>query len=157
MIIPAVSINGAAADAADPIPIDKSALAISVPRRHRNSEHLRYVAQQPCLVCGRRPCDAHHLKYMQPRALGRKVSDEFTVPLCRIHHRLLHRVGNEAAWWQDAKIDPVIIAHRLWQHGRHTEPHSSDTLGGQVIDQQRDDRHRGTLHGESETIAAKTS
>ena len=34
---------------------------------------------------------------LQPRALGRKASDEFTVPLCRIHHRLVHRVGNEAS------------------------------------------------------------
>ena len=108
----------AAADPDKPLAIDKSVLTIGVPRRHRNREHLRYVAQQPCLVCGRKPSDAHHLKYMQPRALGRKVSDEFTVPLCRIHHRLLHRVGNEAAWWRDASIDPITIARGLWHRGR---------------------------------------
>jgi hypothetical protein len=44
---------------------------------------------------------------MQPRALGRKASDEFAVPLCRGHHRAVHRAGNEAAWWKAAGIDPV--------------------------------------------------
>src|SRR5262249_28426279 len=65
--------------------IDKRVLAIAAPRRYRDREHLRYVAKQPCLVCGRKPSDPHHLRYMQPRALGRKASDEFAVPLCRIH------------------------------------------------------------------------
>ena len=75
--------------------IDKSRLALPAPRRYRDKAHLRYVAQQPCLLCGRKPSDPHHLRFMQPRALGRKASDEFSVPLCRIHHRLVHRVGNK--------------------------------------------------------------
>ena len=75
---------------------------------------MRYVASQACLVCGRLPCDAHHLRFAQPRALGRKVSDEFTVPLCRGHHREVHRCGNEAAWWQKTKTDPAAAARRLW-------------------------------------------
>jgi len=95
--------------------IDKSVLAIAAPRRYRDREHLRYVAKQPCLICGRKPSDPHHLRFMQPRALGRKASDEFVVPLCRIHHRLVHRVGNEAAWWRDAGIDPVKAACKLWK------------------------------------------
>jgi hypothetical protein len=95
--------------------IDKSVLAVGAPRRYRNADHLRYVAQQPCLICGRKPSDPHHLRHMQPRALGRKSSDEFAVPLCRIHHRLAHRVGNEAAWWKDAGIDPVAVARKLWR------------------------------------------
>src|SRR5262245_8747812 len=78
--------------------IDKSLLALAAPRRYRNREHLRYVMQQPCLVCGRKPSDPHHLRYMQPRALGRKASDEFAVPLCRVHHRAAHRAGDERAW-----------------------------------------------------------
>jgi hypothetical protein len=64
-------------------------LAIPKTRRRRSKTHLEFVATQPCLVCGRAPSDAHHLGFTQPRALGRKVSDEFTVPLCRSHHRLL--------------------------------------------------------------------
>ena len=86
--------------------------------RLRDKEHRRFVSSQPCLVCGRSPADAHHLRFAQPPALGRKVSDEFTVPLCRVHHRELHRHGAEAAWWQSMKIDPLPIAHRLWQRSR---------------------------------------
>jgi ERF superfamily len=105
-----------------PAGVDKSTLAVPAPRRYRNKAHLRYVAQQPCLLCGRKPSDPHHLRFMQPRALGRKASDEFAVPLCRIHHRLVHRVGNEAAWWNDAGIDPVKAARQLWRQTRLNDP-----------------------------------
>jgi hypothetical protein len=86
--------------------------------RLRDKTHRRYVSSQPCLVCGRSPADPHHLRFAQPRALGRKISDEFTVPLCRVHHRELHRHGAEIAWWQSVKIDPLPLAKRLWQHTR---------------------------------------
>jgi hypothetical protein len=98
--------------------VDKGALPLSEPRRYRDRAHLTFVASQPCLLCGRQPSDAHHLRLMQPQALGRRVSDEFSVPLCRTHHRALHRHGDEAAWWTSAGIDAVTIAHRLWQHTR---------------------------------------
>jgi hypothetical protein len=75
---------------------------------------VRFVAQQACLICGRKPCDAHHLRFAQSRALGRKVSDEFTVPLCRGHHREVHRHGDEAKWWDKTGIDPTISARELW-------------------------------------------
>lgn len=94
--------------------IDKSVLTFSEPRRQRNKAHLRFVAAQPCLVCGRQPSDAHHLRFAQPRALGLKVSDEFTVPLCREHHRQLHHAGNEVAWWHNVNIKPLPIADMLW-------------------------------------------
>ena len=94
--------------------IDKSVLALPELRRVRDREHVRYVAQQACLICGRRPSDAHHLRFVQSRALNRKVSDEFTVPLCRGHHRELHRSGDEAAWWTTAGIDPTVPARALW-------------------------------------------
>jgi hypothetical protein len=99
--------------------IDKSILTVAAPRRYRNREHLRYVAQQACLVCGRKPSDPHHLGFTQPRALGRKVSDEFAVPLCRGHHRGVHRSRDERAWWRQAGIDPIKVARRLWKetHG----------------------------------------
>ena len=82
--------------------------------RHRNKAHLMFVAAQPCLICQRTPCDAHHLKFAQPKAFGRKVSDEFTVPLCRDHHNDLHRHSNEPAWWANLKIAPLTIARELW-------------------------------------------
>jgi ERF superfamily len=86
--------------------------------RLRDKEHRRFVFRQPCLVCGRMPSDPHHLTFIQPRALGRRVSDEFTVPVCRVHHRELHRSGDEAAWWRRLNIDPLPVALKLWQHTR---------------------------------------
>jgi hypothetical protein len=55
--------------------IDKSLLALGEPRRQRDKAHLRFVALQPCLICERTPSDPHHLRFAQPRALGRKTSD----------------------------------------------------------------------------------
>ena len=78
-------------------------IVINKPVRERDRNHLRFVASQPCLLCGRTPSDAHHIKYAEARAMGRKVSDKFTVPVCRLHHRKLHRRGDERAWWDDAR------------------------------------------------------
>src|SRR6266508_2773514 len=122
----------AAAERADrdqPNGIDKSVLAVPAPRRYRNREHLRFVAQQVCLVCGRKPSDPHHLRFMQPRALGRKVSDEFAVPLCRSHHRAVHRAGDEQAWWKAAGINPIEVARQLWRQTRLNDPHDREQAG----------------------------
>jgi hypothetical protein len=106
------------------IVINKSAIRSSRVRaktiRLRDKEHRAFIAQQPCIVCGRQPSDAHHLRFAQPRALGRKVSDEFTVPLCRTHHRQLHKCGQEETFWSDHNIDPQPIARRLWEQTRHS-------------------------------------
>ena len=102
-----------------------SILTVAAPRRYRNREHLRYVAQQACLICGRKPSDPHHLGFTQPRALGRKVSDEFAVPLCRGHHRALHRSRDERVWWREAGIDPIKVARRLWKETHGMEPRRS--------------------------------
>jgi hypothetical protein len=85
------------------------------PLRRRSKAHLAFVRAQPCVVCQRQPCDPHHLKFAQTRALGRKVSDEFTVPMCRDHHTELHRHGNEMAWWANLRISPLEVAKDLWQ------------------------------------------
>ncbi len=90
------------------------ALALPKERRQRDRQHLRFVAKQPCLVCGRQPCDPHHLRFAQARGLGAKVSDEFTVPLCRAHHRDLHRAGKELDWWSKTGIEPLSLARQLW-------------------------------------------
>ena len=95
-------------------PIDKSKLAIDEPKRIRSKEHLVFVARQPCLICGRRPAQAHHLRHAQPRAMARKVSDEFTVPLCSTHHDAVHRTGDEQKWWEAQSIDPLVVARDMW-------------------------------------------
>jgi DNA recombination protein Rad52 len=100
---------------AAPGKIDKSQLAIPEPKRLRDKAHLKFVASQPCLVCGRSPSDPHHLRFAQPRAIGLKVSDEFTVPLCRGHHRELHQTGNEVTWWELQKLNALTVARHLWE------------------------------------------
>jgi ERF superfamily len=98
--------------------IDKSTLRIPQARRYRDKEHLKFVASRPCLLCGRKPSEPHHLRFAQKPALGSKVSDEFTVPLCRLHHRELHRSRNEPLWWKTARIDAIAIARDLWETTR---------------------------------------
>jgi hypothetical protein len=93
---------------------------IGKPVRERDREHLRFIASRPCLVCGRTPSDAHHVKFAEQRAMGRKVSDKFTVPICRLHHRELHRRGDERSWWAEHEIDPLIVAANLWGQTRKT-------------------------------------
>jgi len=129
-------------DGLDSIPdqIDKSQFAIPEPKRLRDKAHLKFVASQPCLVCGRQPSDPHHLRFTQPRAMGLKVSDEFTVPLCRGHHRQLHQAGNEVGWWENLKIDATGIAKDLWK-----QTHSKD---GRV-----DPQTQSTTMDTSETMA----
>ena len=105
-------------------------------RRSRDKDHLRFIAMQPCTVCGRQPCEAHHIRYSQPRALGRRVSDEFTVPLCRVHHRELHQKGDERAWWNKFNINPMPIALKFWQltrgipTGPKSNPEPENSAGG---------------------------
>jgi ERF superfamily len=111
--------------------IDKTVLALSAPRRIRDRDHVKSVAKQSCLVCGRRPADAHHLRFAQAPALGRKVSDEFTIPLCRGHHREVHRCGDEAAWWEKTGIDPAAAARTLWLK-THPLPTASDAVGSKL-------------------------
>ena len=89
--------------------------------RLRDKEHCKFVATQPCVVCGRTPAEAHHIRFAQPRALNRKVSDEYTVPVCRVHHRELHRYGDETSWWAGVSIDPLPIALELWRRSRSAE------------------------------------
>jgi hypothetical protein len=106
------SANGNAAPVAE-IP-GRSVTPIGKTLRLRDRDHLKFVTTQPCLACGRSPSDAHHLRFAQGRALARKVSDEYTVPLCRSHHRELHRRGDERVWWQQLGIDPLLAASTLW-------------------------------------------
>jgi hypothetical protein len=116
-------------------------LELRKPVRRRNKAHLGFVASQPCLVCQRSPCDAHHVKFAQPRTLGRKVSDEFTVPLCRDHHIQLHHQGNEAAWWANLKIAPLEKAIELWNETlRQQRPSFEGLTAPPQLNGSRDER-----------------
>ncbi len=109
--------------------VDKALLAIATPRRVRDKDHLRYVARQPCLICGRRPSQAHHLRFAQLRALGSKPSDEWVVPLCATHHRGLHDAGDEEGWWKKQELDPCVEADRLWRVTRIEQGEKQSTNG----------------------------
>ena len=109
-------------------PGEQAVTVISKPVRERDREHLKFVASRPCLICGRTPSDAHHIKFAEQRAMGR-VSDRFTVPICRLHHRELHRRGNERAWWENQGIDPLVIAATLWRKTHELEPAAANIAG----------------------------
>ena len=106
--------NGADTSAPSPAQVD----VLEKPNRTRDRDHLRFVAAQPCLVCRAYPTQAHHIRYAQPKALGKKVGDEWTVPLCHMHHRALHDAGDEPAWWVERQTDPLLAAMRLWKEGK---------------------------------------
>jgi hypothetical protein len=98
--------------------VDKSVLSFPETRRRRDKVHIKWVSKCPCLICGRQPSDPHHLRFAQPRAFGRKVSDEFIVPLCRAHHREVHRSSDEVGWWKQAGVDALAFAQKLWRDTR---------------------------------------
>ena len=117
--------------------IDKSTLALATERRLRDKSHLKFVATQPCLICGREPSQAHHLTFCQKRGLSLKVSDEFTIPLCGLHHDELHRSGSEREWWEKYSVNPEPIAAELWGKTRMTsaialEPVASSAMAPSV-------------------------
>ena len=68
---------------ADRPAIDKTALPIGAPRRHRDKDRLAFVASHPCILRGRRPADADHIRLAQHPALGHKVSDESARAPCQ--------------------------------------------------------------------------
>ena len=104
---------------------------------------MRFVASQPCLICGRVPSHAHHVRYAQSRGLSLKVSDEFTVPLCAIHHHHIHTTGKEREWWRERNIDPLKAAADLWQQSRelHPSPTRADALEGNAGDRVAEPTH----------------
>ena len=122
----------------------KEALAFPKEKRLRSKEHLKFVAQLACLVCGRMPSHAHHVRYAQIRALGLKVSDEFTVPLCSVHHDEIHRTGDERGWWARREIEPLKVAAELW-----ASTHARTATMGEAGDQTK--RGANGLEGEQAT------
>jgi len=128
-------VNGQSADVAEGPQCGPALLEATLPhgysRRIRDRNHLRFVANQLCLKCARWPSDSHHVTFAQPRAMGMKVSDQFVVPLCRLHHRDVHHARNELAWWRDLKIDPIEMANKLWQesHARLQKGNLTNSAG----------------------------
>jgi ERF superfamily len=124
-------------------PGQEKVTVIGKPARARDREHLKFVASQPCLACGRTPSDPHHVKFAEQRTMGRKVSDRFAVPVCRLHHRELHRRGNERTWWEAQAIDPLSVAAILWRRSHSVEPDDADITGDRPAPINKKVRGRG--------------
>lgn len=113
-------------------------LLIPKETRIRNKAHLAFVRSLPCVICGRQPSHAHHIKFAQQGALGMKVSDEYTVPLCFLDHDALHNAGNERAWWEARKVDPLPIAADLWASTRRSGAHEGQIPDAASLDHVED-------------------
>src|SRR5262249_7546147 len=103
--------------------------------------------------CGRTPSHAHHVRFAQPRALGAKVSDEFTVPLCFLHHRSLHDNGAEEHWWQAHATDPLTEARRLWQLSRNGVDEGTDVAPATIDGPSIEGREAATAQELREPVA----
>jgi hypothetical protein len=77
--------------------------------------------------------------------MGCKVSDEFTVLLCRIHHRSLRLRGDEAAWWRQIKIHPLEAAQRLWHESR-SNPQGPFTIHALITSEKPDEESAAVRH-----------
>ena len=66
------------------------------------------------------------MRYAQSKGLSLKVSDEFTVPLCAIHHHQIHTTGEERGWWRERNIDPLVVAGALWRQSTERRPVASE-------------------------------
>ncbi len=137
--------------------IDKSVLTLGEPKRIRCGEHLRFVASQPCLICGRAPSQAHHVRYAQGKGLGLKVSDEFAVPLCAIHHHHVHSTGKERDWWQERKIDPLSVASSLWQQSRKLHLAALGADRAEVVEDRADKRTEPAQSSEPEAALSTSN
>jgi hypothetical protein len=84
------------------------------PNHRRRAQHLAFVRQLPCVVCGRAaPSEAAHVRSGSDGGAGIKPSDRYSVSLCTDCHALQHQFG-ELAFWGTVRIDPLNVAFRLW-------------------------------------------
>lgn len=80
----------------------------------RQVQHLAFVRQLPCVVCGRvAPSEAAHVRTGTDGGTALKPSDRYAVPLCARCHAKQHRIG-ELTFWFTLRIDPLVVASRLW-------------------------------------------
>ena len=83
----------------------------------KSKNHLKNVASKPCMICGSREVQAHHLLRASPRGMAKKTGDEWAVPLCFIHHEALHLNGDEIEFfeihgWEYEQVKN--LAKELW-------------------------------------------
>jgi hypothetical protein len=84
------------------------------PNLRRRRQHLAFVRQLPCVICGKpAPSEAAHLRSGSDAGAGMKPSDRYSISLCTDCHTLQHQFG-ELTFWSTVRIDPLNVAFRLW-------------------------------------------
>jgi hypothetical protein len=84
------------------------------PDLRRRANHLAFVRQLPCVVCGKAPpSEAAHARSGSDAGTGIKPSDRYCLSLCTSCHALQHEFG-ELRFWSTLRIDPLDVASRLW-------------------------------------------
>ena len=80
----------------------------------RRSQHLAFIRQLPCVVCGTAPpSEAAHVRSGADGGAGMKPAGRYCISLCSDCHALQHQFG-EQTFWSTVRIDPLNVAFRLW-------------------------------------------
>lgn len=89
----------------------------------RSPGHLAWIRGHECSVtapgalhAGR--IEACHVRTGTDGGTSLKPSDNFTLPLCALHHKIQHDIG-EPAFERDYEIDMKQVAAALWQRSPH--------------------------------------
>jgi hypothetical protein len=88
--------------------------------RQKIESHLRFIRTLPCLISGRRPVEAAHIRFAdmrygkRPTGIAEKPDDHWVVPLHPDLHREQHAAGDELGWWKSKGIAPLRVALALW-------------------------------------------
>lgn len=81
----------------------------------RDPKRLAFCRELPCSCCGATEgIQAHHEARKGDKAMGGKVGDDFTLPLCWRCHRLRHDHGRDT-FWQGVDVEGLIErVNRAW-------------------------------------------
>lgn len=88
--------------------------------------HYDYVASRPCLACGSRPVELHHVTAYADRPGRLSRRNDRVVPLCARHHRCGAIGGNRDSvealshrgFFTRYGIDLMAEAERLWNESQ---------------------------------------
>ena len=95
----------------------KSHSRIDIPK------HLDKIRGMSCIICESPPkSDPHHITNAEKSGMGRKVGDNWTVPLCRECHGRLHMYKyGEKLFWAMTGIDPLEKSREFFNGKKATK------------------------------------
>lgn len=82
----------------------------------RDKNHLAFIRKLPCIVCGKSPCEAAHIRTNSGAGTGIKPGDDRVVPLCTMCHKKQHATSEVKFYypyggWERA----VVLAKALYE------------------------------------------